>query len=157
MPLQFKEWFVAERAKALAMILLTRREDLDVKETKGDNGLDYIVGIRAQEGGPRQFGVLLRATMSPVMSEQANAQLEPTMGGMKALGPFGFPVSVFFFTVKDEKGYYTWGHEPIVVDGQAKLRARSEADCRKLDDAALEEIVALVKEWYDAFFAAVML
>jgi hypothetical protein len=39
--LKFKEWFVGERAKALAMVLLTRRDDLEIRETKAETGLDY--------------------------------------------------------------------------------------------------------------------
>ena len=61
---------------------------------------------------------------------------------------------VFYFTVKDDKGYYTWGHEPVVEKGQAKLRPRTEADCRLLDDKSLAEIVSRVNAWYDALSAS---
>ena len=152
--LKFKEWFVGERAKALAMVLLTRRGDLEVREAKAEIGLDYTVRIKSGEGaGPRVFGILLRATMSPVTIKQANAQLKPTMKSL-VTADVVMPVCVFYFTVKDDQGYYTWGHEPVVEKGQAKLHARAEPDCRPLDDRSLAEIVALVNAWYDALSAS---
>ena len=91
--------------------------------------------------------------MSSVTNNQANAQLNPTMGGLAA-GDVYFPVCVFYFTVKDDKGYYTWGHEPVIETGQAKLRSRTEADCHPLDDQSLAEIVSCVNAWYDALTAS---
>jgi hypothetical protein len=150
MPPQFKEWFTAARAKALAYVLLTRRDDLEVRETKAENGLDYTVRIKSElDRGPQVFGVLLRATMSPVTIDEANAQLEPTLTDQAAADPF-LPVCVFFFTVKDECGYYTWAHEPAVEEGRARLIPRAEADCHPLDDGSLERIVAQVAAWYNA-------
>jgi hypothetical protein len=150
----FKEWFIGEKAKALAMVLLTRRDDLEIRETKAENGLDYTVRIKSEEGaGPRAFGILIRATMSPATIEQANAQMRPTMGGLVATQVL-MPVCVFYFTVKDDRGYYTWAHEPVLEKGQARLRARREPDCRPLDDESLEQILSLVGNWYDALSAS---
>jgi hypothetical protein len=152
--LQFKKWFVSERAKALAMVLLTRREDLEIRETKAETGLDYTVRIQTENGaGPRDFGILMRATMSPVTIEQANAQLTPTLGSLVA-AEFVVPVCVFYFTVKDDQGYYTWSHEPVVEKGKARLRPHAEADCHPLDDEALDEIVSRVRAWYDTLSAS---
>jgi hypothetical protein len=151
MPLHFKKWFVAERAKALAMVLLTRRNDLEVHDTKTESGLDYTVHIKSEEGvGTRRFGILMRATMSPVTIEQANSQLKPTMGGLGPLNDVLMPVCVFYFTAKDDRGYYTWAYEPVIEKGQAKLRRHTDADCCPLDNEALDEIVTRVSDWYDA-------
>ena len=91
--------------------------------------------------------------MSSVTIEQANAQLQPTMAGL-AGGEVYFPVCVFYFTVKEDKGYCTWGHEPVVEKGQARLRTRTEADCHPLDDKALAAVVSCVNAWYDALSAS---
>ena len=53
--MKFKEWFVAECAKALAMLLLTRRDDLTVQETKAESGLDYQVHIRSEAGAGARY------------------------------------------------------------------------------------------------------
>jgi hypothetical protein len=153
-----KKWFVRERARALAMVLLTRRDDLVVKETKEEEGdPDYTVYINGEESvGQRPFGVYLAATMTPVTLDVANKQLKPAMEQVQRRGPFQFPVCVFYFTVKDDQGYYAWAYEPVVTkEGQPRLKSHSEASCRRLTDAALEEIVSSVKRWYDVFYATI--
>src|SRR3712207_920324 len=104
---EFKQWFVAERARALAFVLLTRRDDLVVKETREENGLDYTVSIKtAGDVGQRPFGVYLAAGVTPVALDSARDQLKPAVGRVRSLGPFHFPVCVFYFTVKNDQGYY---------------------------------------------------
>ncbi len=44
-----KERFLAERARALATVILTRRGDLTVVETKQDTGLDFHVYIDRED------------------------------------------------------------------------------------------------------------
>jgi hypothetical protein len=154
---EFNKRLIADRALALAFVLLTRRDDLDVKETKEGNDLDYTVDIKtAEDVGKRPFGVYVAATMSPVTLEAANKQLKTELAGLQTVGPFPFPVCVFFFTVKDDQGYYAWASEPVVTEaGQPRLRGRTEADCRRLGNEALEEIVSAVSRWYDAFYATI--
>jgi hypothetical protein len=149
-------WFIAERARALALVLLTRRDDLVVKETKEKNGLDYTVHIKTEEdAGRRPFGVYLAATLTPVTLEGANKQLKPALARVQRMGPFPFRVCVFYFTVKDDHGYYAWAFEPLVTGtGQPKLKPHADALCRQLGNETLDEIVSAVKRWYEAFYAA---
>ncbi len=151
---EFKERFVTERARALAIVLLTRRDDLLVQETE-ENGLDYTVRIKSADNvGDRPFGVYMGASMSPVTLEGANKQLKPVMGKVQSIGPFHFPVCVFYFTVKDDQGYYAWAYEPVVTaEGQPRLTAHAEAHCHKLSNESLQDIVSAVKRWYDIFHA----
>jgi hypothetical protein len=152
--LKFKRWFVAERSRALAMLLLTRGDGLDVREAKEETGFDYIARIKSETGaGPRSFGVLVRGGMSSATPEQANAQLRPTFSELSEEQAF-MPVCVFYYTMKGDVGFYTWAHEPVVEKGHAKLPTRSEPNCRPLDDAALAEIVSRVSAWYDALAAS---
>ena len=154
---EFKEWFVIERAKALAIVLLTRRDDLVVKETKEENGLDYTVLMKTGNNvGSRPFGVYMGASMSPVTPEGANKLLKPVMGRVQCIGPFHFPVCVFYFTAKDDQGYYSWAYEPVVTaEGQLRLKTHAEAHYNKLSNESLEDIVSAVKKWYDIFFATI--
>ncbi len=150
---EFKKWFIAERGKALATVLLTRREDLLVKETKEENGLDYTVHIKTPDNlGDQPFGVYVEASMTPVTLDGANKQLKPVMEKVQSIGRFAFPVCVFYFTVKDDEGYYAWAYEPVVpAEGGLKLLLPAEAHCRKLNNESLAEIVSAVKKWYDIF------
>jgi hypothetical protein len=150
--LRFKEWFVADRARNLAVVFLTRRGDLDLQDAKEDTGLDYLVHIlHDHRPTGKSFGILLRGAMSPVTEGHANQVLRPAVASFDKLGPFYYPVCQFFFTMKDDQGYYTWLLEPVLTaQGSPKLVRRTEPDCRKLDDEALEYIVSAVSAWYDA-------
>jgi hypothetical protein len=64
---------------------------------------------------------------------------------------------VFYFTVKDDQGYYAWAYEPVVTEGgQPRLKAPAKAPCHKLGNESLEEIVSALKRWYDAFYATIL-
>src|SRR5437762_12337491 len=91
-------WFVAERTRMLALMHLTRRDDLVITETKGpDVGLNLFVTIRKGDGEKslRQFGVILRGTKAPVTEEQLNKTLRPTMQSVQRTGQFPYPVCLF--------------------------------------------------------------
>jgi hypothetical protein len=155
-----KEWFVAERARALALMHLTRRDDLAVTEAGRDVGLDYLVSISREDKKPsvRQFGIVLRATRSPVTEEHLNKVLRPTMQSLLRVGEFPFPVCLFHFTMEDNRGYYTWIAEPVLAeDGKPRLQLHAAASCQKLDREALDRIVSQVDAWYDAFFSGIVL
>jgi hypothetical protein len=78
------------------------------------------------------------------------------MGKVQSIGPFHFPVCVFYFTVKDDEGYYAWAYEPVVTaENQLRLTAHAKAHCNKLSNESLTDIVAAVKRWYDIFYATI--
>jgi hypothetical protein len=104
----FKDRFIAERARALAIMYLTRRDDLVLQDAEKDSGLDYLVDIvRPDNLSKRSFGVLLRAAMAPVTAEQADAELRPSLKAFQRRGPFPYPVCLFFFTMREDRAYYT--------------------------------------------------
>jgi hypothetical protein len=146
---------IAERVRALATILLTRREDVSIHEVTEDFGLDLIATINHEEKpGLRQFGVELRGVWAKVTAEHANAVLKPSMQQILRYGPFPFPVALFFYTMENGEGWYTWVSEPhISSDGSFELRLHGEASCRPLDDEAVDEMVGQVDAWYDAFYS----
>src|SRR5829696_1412222 len=96
-----QEWFVAERAKALAMVHLTRRSDLVVMNAAQGVGLQFIVSITKEKGEPtvRQFGVFLRGTKSPVTEAHLDKVLRPTLQSFLRIGQFPYPVVLFHFTM----------------------------------------------------------
>ncbi|MCI0461187.1 MAG: hypothetical protein L0Z62_29925 [Gemmataceae bacterium] len=152
---EMKKWFIAERGKALALVLLTRRDDLLVKETKEENGLDYTVHIKTPDNlGDQPFGVYVASGMTPVTLDGASKQLQPVMEKVQSIGRFAFPVCVFYFTVKDDEGYHAWAYEPFVTpEGTLKLLLPAEARCRKLNNESLAEIVSAVQRWYEGFYS----
>jgi hypothetical protein len=152
-----QEWFITERSKSLALMWLTRRKDLILANAAGGVGLDFIASIAKEEGqrSLRQFGIVLRGAKGPTTERQLNQSLRPTLQALQHQGPFPFPVCLFHFTMDDDQGYCTWVAEPEVAEQGPRLLMHEEPHCRKLDAAALDEIVSRVDRWYDAFFGKV--
>ncbi len=135
------------RARALATVLLTRRESTLVNDVTGLNdgsGIDLLATlVPPEKPGQRQFGVLLKWQL-------AHGRWRTAIGS----GPFPFPVVVFFFTMQDDGAWYSWVAEPLVEGEQAKLRLQTEPDCRLLTDDALEAVLDRVDAWHDAHYAS---
>jgi hypothetical protein len=150
-----QERLIQVRVRALAIMCLTRRSDLIVREETTDIGLDLLVTVRPKaKEGLRQFGADLKGRWSALTPDTANAGLRPSLQKIRRYGPFPFPVVLFLFTMEDDKGWYTWVAEPVIApDGSAEMRQHGEAHCRPLDDEAVDGIVDEVDRWYDAFFA----
>jgi hypothetical protein len=146
-----RQVFLAERVRTLATVVLTRRGDLTITETKRDTGLDLHVYIEREDSPMRLvFGILLRGIYSPTTPQGANAVLGATMGQFRGMRKFTYPVCLFFFTTKDEQAFFSWLAEPIVKDGGPKLVHRDTADCHPLTEELLQRAVQQVITWYDA-------
>jgi hypothetical protein len=153
-----REVFVEKRARALALMLLTRREDLLIEEVKDDIGLNYFVRFHTEgKEGLREFGVKLQGARAAVTRDDADKVLRPAVQRLGRYGPFPLPVCLFFFTMEGDGAWYTWVAEPIESeDGKPVLRSRDEPDCRPLDQRALKAIIERVDVWYDALFPSLI-
>jgi hypothetical protein len=146
-----KEEVLGERVRALATIVLTRRGDLSVVETKKDTGLDFHVYIDREDKPMRlTFGVLLRGVPSPVTVDHANKVLGPTMGQFQGMRKFTYPVCLFFFAMREEQAFFSWLAEPVVTAGAPKLIHYTKANCLELTDELLGQVVEQIVAWYDA-------
>jgi hypothetical protein len=156
---QQRQLFVEKRVRALALMLLTRREDLFIEEVKDDIGLDFIVRFHTKaKEGLREFGIKLGGSWSTVTKEHIDTAVSPIVQEMKRHGPFLRPVCVFLFTMENDEGWYAWVAEPIeVADGNALLRYADEPACRPLHKGALKDIIERVDVWYDAIFANLLI
>ena len=146
-------WFVEERSHALAMMHLTRRPDLVIREeSHKDWGLDFIVEIAKDESASlRVFGVQVKGSASAVTDDQANKFLMSTFDAFLRVEHFYFPICVFYFTMADNKARYTWVAEPVVTQrGKPKLERRTKAECEILDVDSLGLLVERVDSWYEA-------
>ncbi len=146
-----REQLLGERVRALATIVLTRRDDLAVFETKKDTGLDFHVYIEREDKPMRlMFGVLLRGVPSPVSPGHANKVLGPTMGEFQGMRKFTYPVCLFLFTMREEQAFFSWLAEPVVNGDVPKLVHHANANCIELTNEKLEEIVEIIVSWYDS-------
>jgi hypothetical protein len=149
-----RQILIEKRARALALMLLTRRADLLIEEVKDDIGLDYIVRFHtAGKEGLREFGVRLCGAWAAATKNQADEALDAPLQQLKRAGPFLRPVCLFLFTMEDDGAWYTWVAEPRESKaGEPLLRVCDEADCRPLDQRALKGILDRVDGWHEAAF-----
>jgi hypothetical protein len=152
-----KQRFLSEWVRARAAVILTRRGDLTLSDTRRDTGLDLHVRIDREDKPMRLvFGVLLRGSWSPVSIDRANTILGPTMGQFRGLRKFTYPVCLLFFTGQDERAFFSWLAEPVVTDGAPKLVHHEKAACVELTNELLDEVVDRVVAWYDAVEAVLI-
>jgi len=146
-----KEHFIADQVRALATIILTRRGDLTIVETKKDTGLDFHVYIDREDKPMRLvFGVLLRGVPTPFTPSHASKLLVPTMGQFQGMRKFTYPVCLFLFTMREEHAFFSWLAEPIVNDRVPKLVHHHSATVVPLTNELLDQVVQQIVEWYDA-------
>jgi hypothetical protein len=149
--------FVGDWARAAAVVVLTRRRDLTIVETKKDTGLDFHVSVEREDNPMRlTFGLLLRAVPSPVTIERANQILKPTMGFFQGLRKFTYPVCLFFFTMRDDQAFFSWLAEPVVVEGAPKLIHHDSAHCVPLTNEFLDQSVERIVAWYEVVEAVLI-
>jgi hypothetical protein len=155
---QKRQGFVDKRARALAMMLLTHREDLLIEEVGDEIGLDYVVRFRTEgKEGLREFGIAVRGFRAAVTKEYADKALRPDAQRMLRYGPFSRPVCLFLFTMERDGAWFTWVVEPIgSEDGKPLLRSCDKPHCRQFDKRALKEIIERVDLWYDALFPSLV-
>ena len=148
---------LAEQVRARATVILTRRDDLTIAETKQSTGLDLHVYIDREDKPMRLiFGILLRGVPSPMTPDSANKVLGPTMGQFRGMRNFTYPVCLFFFALREDRAFFSWLAEPVVLDGAPKLIHHDQANCAELTDELLGRVVDQVVAWYDAVEAVLI-
>jgi hypothetical protein len=146
-----KERLLSDQVRARAVVILTRRGDLTVVETKQNTALDLHVYIDREDKPMRlTFGVLLRGVPSRVTAHHANTILGPTMGQFQGMRKFTCPVCLFFFTMREEQAFFSWLAEPVVTGGAPKLVHHDKANCVALTDELMGQVVDQIVTWYDA-------
>jgi len=142
-------WYVTQRAEALAMMHLTRRDDLVVRQSAADQ--DLLVQLR--ENGAvtgRMFGVQIKAVESgeAVVRKQRAAVREVLAHQNDLLRDVPFPVCMLFFTLDSDTGYYAWVVEPSDDPAGLRLVRADGCEFHDLDEQGLDRIVEDVEEWY---------
>jgi len=154
--------FIEKRTKALATVALTRRRDLELIWLNEDEaGLDLLVKV-ARDDVPGQhhfiksFGVILKGTAnSPTRAAEATDQLNELMPYQERKR-FSMPVIVLFFSMEQDRGYYSWYCEPRVEADGPKLSFPDRLECHVMDDRRLEKVVDAVDRWYLSLYKVLM-
>ncbi|MEA5552862.1 DUF4365 domain-containing protein [Anabaena cylindrica UHCC 0172] len=148
-------WYIGLRSKALAVVYLTRRDDLMVDTDKKEHDLDILVSISLNSKDiNRIFGVEVKAIKSSSKVIQNNEVFNIEEADINFLQSrfikCKFPVCLFFFTLDNDNGYYKWILEPVLDNENSnKLKFNPSPEFRILTDQAINDIVSLVNQWYD--------
>jgi hypothetical protein len=145
------------RAEQLAIVYLTRRNDLEVLTGNHRTNIasfDIIVNIHDTRMSAKQFAVEVKARLDPT---DRNLLLRDALQRARYLKPNDIPSCLFFFAMRNDEGYYAWLREPKVnPDGKPVLkladpekRMRNQPLLKPLDNDAIGEIVTRVSEWYE--------
>jgi hypothetical protein len=156
-----KAAFLAERAENLAIVHLTRRDDLIVKRWSqpgaGDSSLDLLVTltVKGRDTG-RVFGVTAKGVDSyrrikRVSSGADEIRFDPK--DMLTPEDVPFPVCLFVFVMEDDAGYYKWIVKPDYGRDHKSVLRLNRTDllkrlCRE-SSASIDEIVEQVNGWYE--------
>jgi hypothetical protein len=164
-------WFVAERAEALAVVYLARRQDVEVlpvSPAANHPGYDLLVRLRRGDAATQpSFGIVVKGTRSQRHVGRGPRPMSfPIAYTARELAPNTIPICLFVFTVADELGYYRWLQQPQINNqGQATLhynlpaadQQRDQPDrfiintaVAPLDNQVIEQLVAQVSQWYEA-------
>ena len=168
-----ESWAVGMRAEALAKLLLTERDDLellDASPLSSAIGYDFLVRIKNERSalGP-EFAVEVKGFRPPLLEGHFYSVLN---GRLPQGKDSELPVVLFVFDVESKDGYYRWLYEPVVnmADGlevadlvfrpplSGKVRSSRDPGgnpwvghlsngFERLDDQAVGRIVEQVRRW----------
>jgi hypothetical protein len=147
--------YIETRARNLALMYLTRRDDLKISSGK-DQGLDFLITI--SRPGPyngRLFGIAVKGAFSAQRGPKGVGSPVTRFSNREksVLKMMPFPVCLFFFTMEDDKAYYEWVGEPI-LDPAPRLVLNDNNELKRLTNEEMRKIISRVDKWYDRCEAA---
>jgi hypothetical protein len=164
--------FQAYRAENLALMYLTRRNDLLI--TKQEIAPDFLVALTNQgTNSGRVFGVEVKATLKAPKQRESELlfRINYTFKEYSLYQVVIFPVCLFFFTMEDDLGYFKWIKQPVIgPEGDTGLALNFEVVKRKeeyggkpvsviersklspLTQEEIDKVVSQVDDWYDYEF-----
>lgn len=131
----FNEW----RAEKLGYVYFSRLNDLIINEPNFQQSLfNYLIDIGEDHRHTgRLFGVEVKAM---------NGKAHPDKSFEEQYKNITFPALLVMFDNTNDHGYFKWIKKPK-EDGRLVLD-KSKKNLQELNDAALQEIVREIKEWY---------
>lgn len=142
-----------QRAERLAIIHLSRRDDLNVTQSQEEYGIDLLVSLtKAGKTTGRLFGVMVKATRSlPVKGAGSEGeQIKLQISASKVLEDLPFPLALFVFNMEDDKGYFRWLLSPVLTFANvSRLSVNHDSTFTQISTTTIDQIVAQVNQWYE--------
>ena len=147
--MQDLQTFIDERAEHLAVMHLTRRQDLGVERMAADYSLDMLVAIlQDKRSTGRVFGVQVKGRDRALKTMQ-ELSLSVSEKEINTAQESPFPVYVFLFTMSNDQGYYRCFRYPQTDSDKASGLVQQD-QWHILNEDSLEQIINDVNAWYDA-------
>jgi len=141
-----KSEFLAERAEKLAIVYLTRRNDLVVRNWSRNGATPTLLVTLTREGKEtgRMFAVETIGLESCRQVERFDTK------NLFIPEDLPFPVCLFVFSMEDDSGHYKWLVKPVYGPENRSLLRTDRTDALKpLSTESIGEIVAEVNGWYE--------
>lgn len=146
-----KSALMAERTEALAIVHLTRRNDLIVTRQSHDYGFDLLVEVKKNDARTGRFFWVQTKTLPARHLERIKENPESYSVKdsylQRLLPDIPFPLLCLTFAMDTDQGYYAWLVEPVVGRG-GKLHL-GKGIFKPLDNESLNQIIETVNTWYD--------
>jgi hypothetical protein len=143
-------WFVEERARWFASLVLTNHKDVKVKPYAGtDMPINLLVEV-LEDGSStlRLFGVQVVGCTDLPDAQEADELVISHVGRRPVES--NLPICAFVINVRKPEGIYRWVVEPVADDGRSVLQRPGKANWQPLDEAGVAHLIAQVHAWYDA-------
>jgi hypothetical protein len=139
-----KRWYLDTRAEYLAIIHLSRRDDLVItKQPEAENyGFDFLISIcQGKKPTGRVFGIQIKAVMSlkPFYQDPHANEIQLDLTTHHTDMPF--PLYLLVFTMENDDGYFKWINPPFPHP--------EDHIFKPLTRATLDNIITEVNLWYD--------
>jgi hypothetical protein len=136
--------YEAERAEALARLILTRRRGVSFY-TLGDRDsrLDFIVSMKeAKDELIAAFGGIMVSTPDLLPDEEDAQRYTKGWKEPKHLRTY-FPLLLFLFSTADDQGYFSW----ILRPHEGRLEWVSSLEMSKITKKSLDSIFETAENW----------
>lgn len=154
-------WFIEERAGRFASFLLTKNEDVVLRDFtvrfRSDRAavIDFLAEVRqGRKPTMRFFGVQLLGWLSLPSTPSPDQELMERLPGERF--DVTLPLCLFLIDVRKPEGSYRWVVEPVIQDGRPVLIRSKESEWQALDEPGVERLIRQVNEWYDALQSSVV-
>lgn len=146
-----QEWFVAERARSLALVQLAFCDQLRAAAAPEGFGPAFIAYLRGEDGSltARQFGIGVSGSME-ASDEKSVARLAAGTFDALRRKDYPYPVCHLHFTMRDDAGYLAWVAEPEMGEDGPRLVFHHAPVFQRIDDHTMKEIATEIDAWHEA-------
>lgn len=138
-----------QRALRLAIVHLSRRDDLILTPSNDEYGIDLLVSLtHGAKSSGRVFGVLVRASrfLSAKPTSMESQQFKLQVNTPLIPEDLPFPLALFVFNMEDDEGYFRWLLSPTSATGLALNR---EPMFTKISPVTIDQAIAQIDRWYE--------